>query len=287
MSRRALLELQYRLPDGLLADVAWLEGLGITASMRSRYVRQGWLLSPARGVYRRPGPPLRWEQVVISLQSILDFPVAVGGETALKLLGHRHHLPFGGQTSVHLYTPRTLPGWVERLDCSGEFLRFDSNRLWPEEPPRGWSAEFPAEWDWRTPDLGNGFRRVAWGTWEWPLVVTEEERAAVELMGTLRHFDPATLDSVLRLGETLRLRPERAQHWLNTCRSHKAVRLFLWMAEYHQWPCLTELDLSAVDWGRGHLHVVAEGGEGRHCPTFNVTVPRELYWDRDDVNTVF
>lgn len=287
MSRRGLLELQYRLPEGLLVDAPWLEQLGISASMRSRYVQQGWLHRPAHGVYRRPGPPLRWEQVVLSLQYLLDFPVAVAGLSALHLMGHQHHLNFGGRSTVHLVSPLPLPGWVSQLTSDGTFRRFDSNRLWPDFPPQVQAAENLWAWEWREPEMERGFRRVPWGTWEWPLLVSEEERAAVEMMGTLKDFDAANYDHLLRVSETLRLRPDRLQQWLSTCRSRKAVRLFLWMAEYHHLPCLAELDLAQLDWGRGHSYLVAPGGAGRYCQTFDVTVPQELYWDRDGVNTTF
>ncbi len=67
----------------------------------------------------------------------------------------------------------------------------------------------------------------------------------------------AAFDNPLRITESLRL--DRGQHWLTTCRSPKAVRLFLWMAESPQLSCLSELDLTQVDMGRGHLHLVPQG----------------------------
>lgn len=51
--------LQQELPDGLLADVAWMEAHGYSPALRSQYVRAGWLDSPARRVYRR-SPGSRW-----------------------------------------------------------------------------------------------------------------------------------------------------------------------------------------------------------------------------------
>ena len=54
MEWRPLLELQYQLPDGLLVEGKWLEKRGISAGMRARYVRQGWLNCPAPGIYPPP-----------------------------------------------------------------------------------------------------------------------------------------------------------------------------------------------------------------------------------------
>ena len=59
------------LPEGLLVDAAWLGKRGYSTSLRSQYVSAGWLQQPARQVYRRPRGPLGWQQVVISLQTLL------------------------------------------------------------------------------------------------------------------------------------------------------------------------------------------------------------------------
>src|SRR3546814_5046816 len=56
-----------------------LEAHGYSSALRSQYVRAGWLESPARRVYRRSRAPLTWPQVVISLQTVLDLPLTVGG----------------------------------------------------------------------------------------------------------------------------------------------------------------------------------------------------------------
>ena len=43
-------------------------------------------------VYRRSQSQLTWEQVVISLQYLMDLPLTVGGRTALEELGYAHYL---------------------------------------------------------------------------------------------------------------------------------------------------------------------------------------------------
>lgn len=67
-------------PEGLLVDASWLERQGYYGSLRSHYVSEGWLEQAARGAFRRPRGSLSWEQVVISLQTLLNYPVSVGGE---------------------------------------------------------------------------------------------------------------------------------------------------------------------------------------------------------------
>ena len=86
--------LQHELPKGLVVDAAWLSHHGYTSSLRSHYVAAGWLETPARRVYRRPNShaPLTWENVVVSLQNLLNSPLVVGGRTALEGQGYSHYL---------------------------------------------------------------------------------------------------------------------------------------------------------------------------------------------------
>ena len=87
--------LQRSLPEGLVADAAWLEANGYSGALRKKYVAHGWLDQVVRGVYRRPVPELAQqgvknlpcESVVISLQTLLKAYFVVGGRTALELQG--------------------------------------------------------------------------------------------------------------------------------------------------------------------------------------------------------
>ena len=87
-SEGKLKQLERLLPEGLLVDSAWLSARDYYTSLRTKYVSSGWLEQPARRVYRRPRGQLSWQQVVISLQTLLDHRLAVGGRTALELQGY-------------------------------------------------------------------------------------------------------------------------------------------------------------------------------------------------------
>ena len=100
------------LPEGLLADAAWLTAAGYSSSLRSQYVASGWLQPITRCVFRRPlyklgvedvTEPLRWQHFVVSLQLILKQPIVVGGRTALELDGLGHYVSSAGPTEIHLY----------------------------------------------------------------------------------------------------------------------------------------------------------------------------------------
>ena len=112
--------LQQELPEGLLVDAAWMEAHGYSSALRSQYVRAGWLDSPARRVYRRSRGPLTWQQVVVSLQAVLDLPLTVGGRTALEQEGYAHYLS-AEMREVHLYGPKRPPTWLASLPLDVTF----------------------------------------------------------------------------------------------------------------------------------------------------------------------
>lgn len=60
-------QLLLALPEGFLADSAWLQAQGLSRSSIRDYVDRGWLERIASRVYRRPrqvaNDPLRWDVV--------------------------------------------------------------------------------------------------------------------------------------------------------------------------------------------------------------------------------
>ena len=113
-TERKLNRLEHLLPEGLLADAAWLSEQGYSTSLRSQYVSAGWLKQPARRVYQRTKGSLKWQQVVISLQSLLEKSLIVGGRSALELQGFAHYLTQETK-EVHLYGPTRPPAWLHKL----------------------------------------------------------------------------------------------------------------------------------------------------------------------------
>ncbi|MFB6357802.1 MAG: AbiEi antitoxin N-terminal domain-containing protein [Thiohalorhabdaceae bacterium] len=78
------------LPEGQLVNRSWLKDRGFDRPRVDYYLRTGALEAVARGIYRKPGPPLKWEHVVYSLQQ-LGHDVHVGGRSALELQGMAHY----------------------------------------------------------------------------------------------------------------------------------------------------------------------------------------------------
>jgi transcriptional regulator with AbiEi antitoxin domain of type IV toxin-antitoxin system len=270
--------LQRSLPEGLVADAAWLEKNGYSGPLRKKYVTHGWLDRVARGVYRRPAPALgeeaektvSWESVAISLQTLMKADFVVGGRTALDLQGFAHYLSTAPQREVHLYGTGKRPGWVLKLNLESRFVFHNAKRLFTNEVVLDVDSES------NDPLLRSSYMRQRWGKWDWPLVTSSSERAILELLDEVPERE--TFHQADMLFEGLRnLSPRKLQPLLQACRSVKVKRLFLWFAERHQPPWLKALDRSGIDLGKGKRMLVKGG---KLDPTFNITVPESLDGDR-------
>lgn len=285
-SQRAskLNRLQQLLPEGLLVDAAWLDRHGFTHPLRQKYAAHGWLLPLARGVYQRPAArldtqdaaqSLDWERVILSLQTLLNVGVSIGGRTALEMHGLAHYLPAAGVREVHLYTSEALPGWLAKIPVNARFVVHNSDRLLVS-PGRGLDSVM------RKVDSGLGPQSdrarddsdatLRWGHWRWPLTLSTPERAVLELLDELPKRESfEQVDALFGgLGAVL---PRRMQRLLEACQSVKVRRLFLFFADRHNHAWVKQLDRTRIDLGRGK-RLLAVGG--RLDPKYQITVPESL-----------
>ena len=266
--------LERDLPEGLVVDASWLTEHGYSTALRTQYLKRGWLKRPARAVYMRPRGELSWEQVVISLQALLRKGLVVGGRTALEFQGYGHFVSRSVST-VHLYGLARPPSWLSGLHLGVDFRYHNSSPLFGADLE---GLRLPTLRDRVEPageDAGlqhAGLRVVAWGQWEWPLVLSSPERAVLELMDALPKGE--TFEHVDVVMEGLSdLSPRRMQRLLERCERVKVKRLFFFFADRHKHAWLKRLDKSSVDLGSGK-RVLATNG--RLDPTYQITVPTEL-----------
>src|SRR5690606_38699205 len=266
------------LPEGLVVDAAWLEEQGVSSSLRAYYVKSGWLEQPVRGVYRRPRGPLSWEQVVISLQTILgEKPLVVGGRTALELEGFEHYLSAEVRT-VHLYGPEKPPSWLQKLELPQRFVFHNSRKLFIDEQAatgsEGSNFEEPeGGTDARSGIRGASLKTLTWGQWDWPLTISRPERAILELLDELPDRESFHQADMIMQGAAT-LSPKRLQVLLENCRSVKVKRLFFFFADRHRHAWLRHLDKVAVDLGSGKRMLVRGG---KLDLGYLITVPTESY----------
>jgi hypothetical protein len=70
MTPKQAASLEQCLPEGQLVNRAWAREHGFSRPRVDYALRTGKLEPVAHGVYRRPGPALKWEHVVYSLNEM-------------------------------------------------------------------------------------------------------------------------------------------------------------------------------------------------------------------------
>lgn len=267
-------QLERFLPEGLLVDAAWLEQHGYSRALRSQYVSSGWLLQPFRGVYHRQRAISSWEQIVISLQTLLQYPVSVGGRSALELQGYAHYLPASPDIrSIHLYTEKKLPGWLSKFSGNAHFISHNRSRfLSPIHlDEEALTLEYSRNDNEVTP-LSGGLIIMPWGHWKWPLVISSPERAILELMDELPRNESFHQVDMIMEG-LVNLRPRRLQTLLEDARSVKVKRLFFFFANRHQHKWLSHLNGEKISLGSGK-RVIFQGGKLDN--KYGITIPEEI-----------
>lgn len=265
-------QLARELPEGLIVDAAWMERRGYSRSLRSQYVAAGWLEQPVRGTYRRPRGRLGWEQVVTSLQALLEFPVSIGGRTALEMQGYAHYLAASSR-EIHLYADAKPPGWLAKLPLDEAFVVHNRARFLP--PVNSVSvdlAAFANAGTWQGSELPGALRLAPRGQWSWPLIVSTPERAILELADQLPHNESFHLVDVAMEG-LVDLSPRRIQALLCDTTSIKVKRLFFFFAERHRHAWLKHIDRKDIDLGKGKRMLVKGG---KFDSRYQITVPEDL-----------
>ena len=277
------------LPPGRFATTAWFEHQGYSRQSLSYLASVGRLESPAHGVYRTPGAPLKWQYVVASLQSVHDEPDAaylvphVGGLSALLHQGYGHYIPMGTIETIKLYWPGVLPAWVRNLKLlDGKTLAsrgdavFSKVRISLDAQGR-FVPWLPTDDSTRAPlsESGLAERGLGWhvmGYEDMPLLYAVPERAIMEMLNDVPMQESVYHAYVIMQGLTM-LRPKRVSALLRACESVKVRRLFLALASrcQHQW--FDVLDLAGVDLGRGKRALFPGG---KLDAKYLITLPADL-----------
>jgi hypothetical protein len=243
--------LEQYLPEGQLVNRTWLKARGFNRPRVDYALRAGKLEPVAHGVYRRPGPPLKWEHVVYSLNE-MGCAVHVGGRSALELQGLTHYLPAGGVRRIDLHSPSKVPPWV--ADFSAPF-RFDLHTQ-----------------NWFNPLPEAAVHPKPFGAWDWAIPYSTPELALLELLTGVR--DAADFSVADKFFEpAVNLRPDLLHALLRTCTQVKAKRLFLWFSDRHGHAWRQSLETGHIDLGRGKRMLIKGGA---YDAAYQITVPREM-----------
>lgn len=249
LSRSKLNELFSQWPNGTVVVQRWLKKHGISRQLADRYRTSSWIRKIGRGAYVRFDDKPKLLGAVYTLQEQLGLPVHVGAKSALEAHGYAHHLPMGDAPKLHLYgrQGRPLPTWFKKHQWKSK-VRFHLAKLFPNKPDLGLTSKSQGEYSIR---------------------LSSPERAALELLA-LVPSEESFEGAKLLIEGLMSLRPQLVQELLEACRSVKAKRLFLYMAEKHALPWFGQLNRENIDLGKGKLQVVRKG---RFDKKYRVTVP--------------
>lgn len=218
-----------------VATSAWLSALNVSPQLTQRYVRSRWIVPLGSAAFKRPSEKVQWFGAVHSLQTQLKLLVHVGALSAISAHGASHYLRMGHET-VYLFTPPStrLPKWFVAYDW-GSPVHHAATNLLPE-------------------DIGLTVHRYG----NIDVRISTLERAILECL----YLSPEKADLVecyeIAQG-LLNLRPKLVQELLETCKSVKVKRLFLYMAEKAALPVFKTLNLATIYLGKGDRSLARTG----------------------------
>jgi hypothetical protein len=238
-------------PKGTVVTLKWLKELGISSKLANWHVGSHWLESIGAGAFIQPGDKVGWQGAVYAMQMQMNMTVHAGGVSALELLGFSHYVPLGENRKVTLISDKQehLPSWFRNKDWDAKIEHTNMSLFEKASPETSIKS-----------DCG-GFE----------IWISSAERAVMEQMHLTRNNDD--IEQVLQLMEGLNmLRPDVVQALLESCRSAKVKRLFLWGAELlgHDW--FNRLDCPRIDLGKGKRRIYKGGAFNQK---YQMTVPKK------------
>lgn len=243
------LVLQNMAPGAVLTS-NWLTVHGVSNNLARRYVSSGWFERIGQGAYIRYGDDVDWQGGLYALQSQLGLKVHVGGLSSLRLKGMGHFLSLDADQSIQLFSgsAKPLPAWFRETD---------------------WGVQIQH----RTASLFSNAENLQMSSVphkSFEIEMSPPELAAFEMIHGIK--DNSDFDHARTVFEGLStLRPKESQELLQTCKSVRVKRLFLWMARDCGHPWFKYMDMEKVDLGSGK-RVVYKGG--KLDQEFLITVPR-------------
>jgi len=243
-----------RLPEGVAAPSRWLADQGYSRQLVHKYVQGNWLQPLGRGVYARAQGTVTWEGVVLGMQRLADLKFHVGGVSALNRQGFAHYLPLGGENTIHLWGRDKVPAWVRAVSLP-ESLRFHTARLFTDDA------------------ASVGINTVSSSVRDWTLQVSGPERAILELLSLVDTTESSFTHAAELFAGLTSLRPDVINTLLTACTSIKVKRLFLFLADRHDYPWFSKVGWRQLDLGSGKRAITKGGVLDKQ---FMITVPEDL-----------
>jgi len=248
-------DLNKLVPEGIVVTTKYLLENGVSRSQKDYYLRSEKLENVYRGVYRKPGPKLKWENIVYSL-GMMGHSLHVGGLSALNMHGFSHYIKLSNEDSVFLYRDggEKLPIWVDKIVLKNDVnIKIISKNPFPD-------------------NFREGIVYIPFGLWDWDIPYSSAERALIELLNkTIDRTDFEVADELFE--SAVNLKPRLVQTLLENCLFVKPKRLFLWFAKRHSHKWFSELKTDKINLGKGKLHIISGGVLDKK---YKITVPKDM-----------
>jgi hypothetical protein len=236
-------------PKSTVMTLQYLKQKGINSDLVKRYRRNGWIENVGRSAYKRTGDNPELVGGLYALQNQLNLNVHIGARAALEMKGYAHYL---GPTIRKIFlfgqSGDYLPVWFKEYDWQVEY-DFTTTNLFPE-------------------DLTSSFTESTYK--EIDIKISAPERAAMEM---LYHIpEQQGFDEAQKIMASLTtLRPDLVQNLLETCRSVKVKRLFMYMADKEEHIWFEDLDPQQINLGSGKRVIIKDG---KFDKKYGITIQR-------------
>lgn len=247
--------------NGLVLTSSWLTQHGYYPQLIKKYCDNNWLKKLGKGAYIKLGDQLNWAGAIHALQVELKLPIHLGGLSAIEFHGLAQNIVFEKeQIQFQLFNTTKgqypLPRWFKETFAQ---CRYVQRYLFDKE-------------------IGLDQKIVN----NIKLIVSSPERAILELLALVpQKFDYAHISNLV---ENLQLiRPKILQELLQHCLSIKTKRLFVYLADKHQLPCFSHLNINELDLGKGK-RVIGRGGF--YVSKYQLSVPDIEQEDTEGVERV-
>lgn len=229
-----------------MATSDWLNKQGLDKRSAYQYENNNWLESIGTGAYKRYGESISWEGGLYAIQKQLKLDIHIGGKTALELLGKSHNISFNHKSFLFSSSKANLPKWFKTHSWQSNLTLIKTQFLNPDTALKEL-------------DMGN-----------FKLQVSSIERAILEVLFLVPKQQDFQECYYLMEG-LMDMRPKVLQSLLEECKSIKVKRLFLFMADKANLPCLKKLDLCKINLGSGK-RVIVPGGN--FDSQYQITYPK-------------
>jgi hypothetical protein len=238
--------LQKGLPGGLYFS-EWLNRQGYSKQLLNKYRESGWLSSLGRGVMFRANEKLSAYSALSNYNYQIGKNIRVAAHSALELNGFNHYVPMGKPILMVTSPDKQFPKWLYTDKFDQTIKTFTTDTF--SDPLT------------ITSKVGNI-----------DVLMSVPEQAFAECL-LLAPNQYSYMDLYHIMEQLTSLRPEMVQKILESTKSIKVKRMFLYMAEKAEHYWFSSLDISKIELGTSKIQLTRGGVYISKC---KITIPKEL-----------